>query len=218
MAGNFTDQLRQKTLSSNDFTNETKKMIDDRFKKCINDHIEAMKHSILNKSSLGKIEIINNKRVINGSSVISFPEFRDEEYKRIENANLSSLLLTNNDIDCEIKKIGGNDFFMILSEMFERTYYYKFTGTFTLNSKLIDFINLIVQEMKKEGIIPTYLIVETKVRPAGSGFCNSPIVITHELTLDKLNSAYSENWSQTSCVVSWAGLSSITLNYYITID
>ena len=163
MAGNFADQLRQNTLSANDFTNETKKMIDEALEKNIANRVSDIKNEILKKLSLGQFKNINNKKSICGYYTIkpecwnSFPIFKSEQLEKIRNANLLSYLhneyiyFINDD-----HKLGNPIVSTISIHPNETSLWHRFansntswTGNFTFSRAAINYIKRINEALRK---------------------------------------------------------------------
>ena len=160
MAEDFLSELKEKTLSSDKFVEETKKMIDDTFENLITALILNIKENIRKKLSLGEFEIINNKTLICGclkTTHSNFPKIYVNEFKKIKNANLLSYL--NNKFI-----YSGESHNSLISDSSchptQTSLWHKWTsnetnwtGNFRLSEATINVVNTILKKLKKDGII-----------------------------------------------------------------
>ena len=192
MAENFADQLKRTTLSSDQFVEETKKMIDDKLEQNIRDNIEKIKRDILQKSSLGQIEIVNNKKSICGEFCITIrnsifqiqlPIFENSnEFKKIENANLLSYL--NNAYPYIIGFSHDSDDYRLGNPTISNTSCYPcktsfwhrltsedtpWTGSFQFDQNAINYIKRLQEVLQKEDIILTSISLSFSYCPCIGG-------------------------------------------------
>lgn len=189
MAQDFLSELKEKTLSSDDFVEETKKMIDDNLKNNICTNIEILKEEILEKSSLGEFKIVNNKKSICGQFTIyvagsaefcqkngHFPIFEEDQVEKIENANLSSYIYKLYPYVKRTYSYGKTYSYLLGQHLTigscspnKRSFWHRltskntnWTANFHLSENTIHYIKELNNALKQEGIILTSVILSLK--------------------------------------------------------
>ena len=243
MAGNFAEQLKQSTLSTDKFVEETKKMIIDKSNRQITENISHIKENILKKSSLGEIEILNNKKAIKGSFVIlryekygdyneyNIPYLDSDDILKIKNANLTSFADKELGIYCSLDFERGNipifnhepidaeiNIVPSIWQLFKKEKDY--ICSFNLNVGLIHFISLLKEELKKENIILSSMTIS--IKRSTTDYHDIYLHIQKkEIPFDDIHKILTHNFKSEfnpPCGKTKTDRYEISINYYIYID